>query len=222
MIFLQKYKNQIVSYNVLRMLIGMIGILLPLILFTGRFIQGGYSNLENSISAYYYSEYRDVFVGFLFVLGFYLLSYTGKDSKENCLATMGCIFSLGVALFPCNNDYLLIRILHLVSAGSLFGMFAIFSLWLFRRSFFNKELNIIQKRINRVYIITGIILIISILGLIIITAIQAEEFKNKIKPVFLLESVGLITFAYAWLTRAHFLWRDKSEYRNRFYMFIPL
>ena len=216
---IERSRNQIISYHILRMMIGLIGVALPLILFIGRFVQGGWVNLENSISAYYYTGYRDIFVGFLFVLGFFLLSYRGKDWKENWFANSGFLFALGVALFPCKSEIQFVVTIHFVCAGALFSMFATFSLWLFRRSFCKKDLDNVLKRINRVYIITGLILAACVIDLLIFSLIDSTDFNDKVKPIFIIETVGLVTFAYAWFTRAHFLWRDPSEYGSRLYMF---
>lgn len=213
--------NQIISYQILRMLIGIIGVALPLIVLVGQLIQGGWPNVSDSISGSYYSDFRDVLVGTLFVLGFFLLSYRGKDNKENWFANSGFIFSLGVALLPCNSKIPIVHILHYICAGALFAMFAVFSLWLFRRNFMNKDLSPHLRRINRVYIITGIILIVCILALALFVFIASEEIKEKYKPVFVIETIGLFSFAYSWFTRAHFLWRDPKEYSNRFFMFKP-
>ncbi len=216
---IEERNNQIISYHILRMFIGILGITLPLIVIIGQLIQGGWVKVSNSISASYYSDFRDVLVGILFVLGFFLLSYRGKDNKENWFANSGFIFSLGVALLPCNHAVRIIQILHYICAGLLFGMFAVFSLWLFRRNFFGKELNTYLERINRVYIITGLILVVCIIALAFFVFIASDDFKDKVKPVLIVETIGLFTFAYAWFTRAHFLWRDPEEYKSRIFMF---
>ena len=211
--------SQVISHHMLRMLIGINGIALPVIVFFGRFIPGGWSNVENSISDYYYTEYRDIFVGILFVLGFFLLSYRGKDTKEDCFANSGFFFSLGTALFPCRSDVVLIQAVHYISAVSLFAMFAVFSLWLFRRSFFGTELSPALKKINIVYIVTGTVLVACCVFLIIFGFIRSQSFHSRYKPILITESAGLFTFAYAWFTRAHFLWRDRNEYKSRWHMF---
>jgi hypothetical protein len=218
--YIQKANNQIISYQKLRILIGLIGFLLPVILIIGSIIQGGPENIEDSISSYYYTDFRDIFVGSLFVLGFFLLSYKGKSNVETWVTNTGFVFSLGIALFPCKAECKIICVLHCLSAVLLFAMFASFSLWLFRKDLFAKKTNKVLKRINVVYICTGIALIVGIIGLILFfvfcSIFNIKESDNS-KIVLIFEVLGLFSFAYAWFTRAHFLWRDREEIESRWY-----
>ena len=73
-----KKNDQIISYYELRMLIGAAGILLPLLLFFGKLIFNGSSQIEYSISDYYDNGTAgDILVGVLFALGFFLLVLQG-------------------------------------------------------------------------------------------------------------------------------------------------
>ena len=71
--------QQVISYLALRKLIGLTGVLLPLLLPVGCLIYGESISIQDSISDYYYTETRNILVGVLFVLGFFLLAYRGYE-----------------------------------------------------------------------------------------------------------------------------------------------
>ena len=87
------------SYLELRKAIGILGMVLPFVVSLGAwlFFQEG---IQRSISAYYHTGMRDVFVGTLFAIGFFLLSYKGYERSDAIAGDLGCLFAVGVALFP--------------------------------------------------------------------------------------------------------------------------
>lgn len=90
------------SYLLLRVVIGVMGIGLPLALFLGDWLfLAGSPAPRSSLSAYYHSGMRDVFVGILCVAGIFLITYRVADYKwDNGLSTFAGVLALGVALFP--------------------------------------------------------------------------------------------------------------------------
>jgi hypothetical protein len=73
--------NLVISELVLRRLIGWLGISLPLVLTTGNWIFARTSP-PGSISGYYYTDMRSIFVGGLCALGAFLLAYRGREKPE--------------------------------------------------------------------------------------------------------------------------------------------
>lgn len=90
------------SYLLLRVVIGVMGIALPLALFLGDWLfLAGSPAPRGSLSAYYHSGMRDVFVGILCVVGIFLITYRVEDYKwDNRLSTFAGVLALGVAIFP--------------------------------------------------------------------------------------------------------------------------
>ena len=73
--------------------------LFPLILwFGGRFLAD--VPLQPSISAYYYTPMRDIFVGILFAIGSFLYLYKGFSRQENYALNCAGLLALGIAVFP--------------------------------------------------------------------------------------------------------------------------
>lgn len=91
------------SYLKLRRLLGWLGILLPFFLIAGSLFQ--HVSIQNSISAFYYTAMRDLFVGTLAAMGLFLICYPGykePDDKlsESLITTIGGIAVLLVGAFP--------------------------------------------------------------------------------------------------------------------------
>lgn len=92
------------SYLLMRAVIGFIGVALPFALVLGDWgLERGSPLVRGSLSAYYYSGMRDVFVGALCVTGLFLLTYkVFEHNLDNMLSTVAGVAALGVALF-CTN-----------------------------------------------------------------------------------------------------------------------
>lgn len=63
----------VISYLALRKAIGYLGIALPFVVVLGAWLLKGLG-IQSSISDYYFTDMRDVFVGILFSIGVFLAS----------------------------------------------------------------------------------------------------------------------------------------------------
>ena len=88
----------IISYMNLRKTVGWIGSLLPIVLITGNVIFFT-TSLPGSMSGYYYTHMRDVFVGALCALGVFLVAYTGYDEVDRWITNIAGLCAIGVAFF---------------------------------------------------------------------------------------------------------------------------
>lgn len=204
-----KKNDQIISYYQLRILIGAAGILLPLLLFVGKLIYNGTPQIEFSVSDYYDNGTAgDILVGVLFALGFFLLSYRGYDHIDSKAANLGCVFALGVALFPTTSGNEWVHKLHFVFAILLFSVFIFFSIYLFRKSDPQKSCTQQKQTRNKAYLVCGIIMIVCVVG-IAVCSFLLQELSLKYHLVFWLETIALISFGFSWITKAEFLfWKD--------------
>lgn len=88
-----------INYKTMRVVVGIIAILLaPLV----HFFSGSQEELT-SISISYWTDARDIFVGSLVAVGFFLFAYNGEGGKadwEFYLSKAACLFAVCVALFP--------------------------------------------------------------------------------------------------------------------------
>ncbi len=138
---------EIIHYITLRRVVGILAILFPIILILGSITIGGLNRVERSLSIYYYTNMRNIFVGFLCAFALFLFAYKGYEKKDDFAGNLACVFALGVALFPppffnfpdlinCNCmqiDYDLLAYFHLVSAGLFLLTLSYFSIFLFTK-----------------------------------------------------------------------------------------
>jgi len=196
-----------------RQLIGWLGIMLPVLVVVISWlwpVQGVPWKMQDSISAFYYTSATGVFVGSLFALAMFLLTYGGYegDLADRVLGKIAGSAALGVAFFPTEVPghfaalpwwLAWMGIAHYTFAVLLFLSFIAFALWIFRRtSVTQKESMPTEKRWrNRVFLACGVVMIVSVVWAAI--ALKAG------KPIFLPEAIALVAFAISWLTkgRAH-------------------
>lgn len=200
--------NELVSYLTLRRVIGILGILLPVLLGFGCVLLDGCDGILDSISAYYGSGVRDILVGILFTVGWFLFSYKGYERADDRAGDLGCIFALGVALFPVTSQSWLIRTVHYVSASALFLVLTYFSICLFTKTGDTPTPK--KKARNKVYVTCGVIMLICIVLIPLHKIFWAGSALAAFRPVFWLESLALWAFGISWMTKGEMLLTDSK------------
>lgn len=102
----------LISVPWLRRVVGGLGVSLPFVL---AIVAGE----RESISAYYHSPARDVFVGWLCAISLALAAYRGHDAADKWCARVAALGLLAVAFAPTGPD--LWGKVHLVGALVFFG-----------------------------------------------------------------------------------------------------
>jgi hypothetical protein len=121
----------VISFLLLRKLVGIIGMLLPFVLVAGNAIIG--DDLQASMSGYYYTSMRNIFVGALCGLGIFLVTYNGYDRADRIITNIAGAGAICVAFFPTTpakptSSESLIGDFHLGFAFLVFAMLAVMSL----------------------------------------------------------------------------------------------
>jgi len=195
-----------VSYKTLRKVVGFLGILLPIVVALWGFAILGQADLLDSISDYYSLQTRDVFVGSLFAIGWFLFAYKGPERKDDIAGDFACLFAIGVALFPTGGGGWASK-LHFTFALLLFLVLSYFSLRLFTKS--GGEMTP-QKRIrNRIYIVCGCLMLACILLIGLFKWGLLGDSLTPLKPVFWLETFALWAFGASWFVKGETLWKDR-------------
>ena len=88
----------IMSYLLMRMLIGVIAVLLPFALILANWIIG--HGIQSSVSGYYYTPMRNIFVGSLCAIGVFLVSYDGYDLADRTITDVAGLCAICIACFP--------------------------------------------------------------------------------------------------------------------------
>jgi len=205
-------KDYVISYQVLLITVGVLGIALPLILVFGSMILDNPFVFENSISSYAHTKMGNGFVGIMCAVALFMFSYLGHDKWDNILGHLAGIFALGIAFFPNNisDPWMWRNIVHLCSALLFFTTLICFSLCLFTKT--DQEVMSAQKKNrNKVYKICGYAMIVCIGLIIIYMAWLIDLWPNHglFQPVFWLESFALLAFGISWITKGQVIYKDK-------------
>lgn len=206
---MEQKKPLALSHKAHRAAIGYIGLLLPfvvVIVAKWRPVPDHQGFLLESISAYYYTTGVVFFVGGLFALSLFLLTYRGytDDSEDLWLARLAALAAFVVAASPTEPPWVSVRLAwwtewmgwtHNAGAVVLFGSFIAFSLWLFPRTHkgMRDRMSRRKKRQNLIYRICGAVMILSVAGALYLGLTG--------RSIFIPESVALIMFAISWLTK---------------------
>ena len=190
----------LVSYRTLRRTVGILAMALPLLMLIAGF--------QPSISEYYITYMRNVFVGILCVIGLFLFAYRGYDLLDNIAGDLCCIFALGVAFFPTTSAIGWIHIVHLSSATLLFIMLAIFTGFLFTKG---NPIPTREKLVrNRVYRICCLVIVSCIVSLAVYINYLETTSLARFRPIFWLEAIALWAFGISWFVKGDTLWKDKT------------
>jgi hypothetical protein len=209
-------KDLVLSYLGLRKGIGIIGITLPIVLVIGKGMLES-PGISDSISAYYYSVMRNVFVGSLCAIAIFLISYR-YEHLDDIAGDLAGAFAIGVALFPTAPDVgatgqqMMIGVLHGLFAACFFLTLAFFALVLFRKTDRNKNPTRRKQQRNIVYLVCGIAIVvcIALIGLIVLVSfLSGNPWLQPLHPVFWLESLAIFAFGIAWFVKGETILKDE-------------
>lgn len=211
----------IISYLTLRKAIGFLGVAFPIVVSLGAFIFFG-TGLQGSISAYYYTGMRNVFVGILWAIGFFMISYKGYGIYDTIAGILGCVFAVGITLFPTTPEInpstreQLIGHIHLSLAALFFIVLIIFSMYLFTKTAENKEEHPVtgrKRQRNVVYIVCGAVMAacIVLIGIYQFLPSSTASLVKPYDPIYWLETIAIISFGISWLIKGETLLKDKVE-----------
>jgi hypothetical protein len=209
----------VISYLTLRKVIGVIGIALPFVLALGKVILQG-PGIQESISSYYYTLMRDVFVGSLCAIAVFLMAYKGYERQDDIAGNIAGIAAICVALFPTTpaiNPSTLAKIIggiHLTSATIFFVTLAYFCLKLFTKSD-QAKIRRQKRRRNQVYTTCGYIIVDCIILIGLHALLPPDNILNRLDPVFWLESLAIIAFGVAWFTKGEGILKDGAPQQSR-------
>jgi uncharacterized membrane protein len=188
---------------VLRSGVGLIGMLLPLILLVGNSLFAHELVIRGSVSSYYYTPMRDVFVGGLCSMGVFLLAYRYEPIDDRA-STVAGLAAIGVALFPTAPDGVpdgWVGRLHLGFAAVFFLTLAFFCAFLFTRSSSPADqLGAAKRHRNLLYRVCGWLIVVSLL-VAVLTSRLAPGVQQALHPLYWCEFVASLAFGVAWAVK---------------------
>jgi hypothetical protein len=208
-------QSLVFSYLALRKAIGFLGCALPFAVSLGAWLLFR-TGMQISISNYYYTGTRNVLVGALWAIGFFLLSYRGYERKDHVAGILGCVFALGTALCPTAPEIdpspraVLIGYFHQGFAGLFFFTLIYYSLFLFTKTRPQGRPTRRKLQRNLVYRVCGIAMAVCILLMTIYTFLPetASASLKPYHPIFWLETIAILSFGVSWLTKGQAILQD--------------
>jgi len=216
--FSQDRKNPVfISFKTMRLMVGIMGMALPvvLLLWSGLLVRAPF--LLDSISAYYHTNLRDIFVGILCAVSFFLFAYHGYDKWDFFAFKTASLSALGVAFFPAFikspvNPYVHIapnvsaatNLVHYASPAVFFTTLAAVSLFLFTKTDAEtrKRGLDLRKRVgNAVYVSCGLTMVACLALLLALLLLPDGSPVFDLEPAFWLELVALFAFGISWLVK---------------------
>ena len=196
-------KELVVSYLTLRQMIGWIALLMPVTVKIGAAILDGIP-AGTSISAYYYTSMRDVFVSTMVLVGVLVACYRTPDLCDNVVAVVAGIAAICIGLVPTDPPGA-----HISRLGECHLAFAIafsalsFYLVYFRFGAFTPPAPSRQKRArNRTYKACGLVM------LVCFVADYCLLWQNQ--SVFWPEAISVIAFSIAWLVKGRTVLKERA------------
>lgn len=206
-------KGIVASYLLQRRGIGIIGVLLPFVISIGHALVIGHATLLGSVSAYYYTNMRNIFVGSMAAIGVFLISYR-YDRLDNILSNIAGVGAIGVALFPTQPDHpthkeQIIGYLHAASAAVLFVLLAVFCFVLFTRTDPTQPMTSRKRARNAIYRVCGAVIVLAMVFLgLTLTPLFSDAWVNQNHPRFWAEAIMIFSFGVSWLVKGETILKD--------------
>lgn len=189
------------TYFVLRMVIAGGAVALPPALLVWVAVDPGMP-MRDSLSAFYYSPARGLFVGTLVAIGVALIAYRGYTRGENWLLNAAGTLAIVVALFPTEDPAVpglnVVSVIHAVAAVSFFVLAAL-SIF-----FYGQETvgSIPDPELRRSYRTAYRLLVVLVLVLPMV-ALFIAGLMDSTMALLLVETAALYAFGTFWIVKTY-------------------
>lgn len=193
------YSEGVFDYRALRLLVGLIAFSLPIVVSILS------SDPLSSISASYYTEARDAFVGMLFIVSAFLWAYNGHSAREARTSKFAAIAAILVALFPTARNFeptTLESTIHYGAAIVLFSILAYFCFVYFRKDI--KGLPGKKGKRSKIYFFCGSVMVLCMLIIVTANFFLKEEEMVDFRVTYWAEGIALFAFGIAWIIAGKF------------------
>jgi hypothetical protein len=212
-------QDLVISYLRLRQALGYFAVAMPFVLALGAWLIERIP-WADSVSAYYYTSMRDVFVGGMFAIGVFLVCYRGYDKVDNWLTNAAGASAAAIGLFPMETHYSKVLIerhrdiagpncyvppwlpgYHFAAAATFFALVSCLVLFRFTRT--DQMVMTVRKRArNRVYLVCGFIMVGCLVW------IGLLKWRAPTAAIVIPETGAIVAFAIAWLTKGEAILPD--------------
>lgn len=206
-------KVWLTNQETLRKLVGILGVLLPPLLYLSVRLLTDYTDPLESISHYYYTRFGSILIIVVSLLAIFLLIYKGRKLIDFILSSIAGVGALALLLLPTNNisgkaehvavthliNNELRQNIHFASAGLFLVSLAVMSIILFPRA--DQKVTEMKKVRNKFYIGLGVLMLMSMLVIIPGIWIIPETFYDDHHLTFWMETLAVEFFGISWLIK---------------------
>lgn len=193
-------KRPIFDYRVLRLFMGVIALSLPYaVIFLSQ-------ESLTSVSASYYTDARDTFVGMMFVVGAFLWAYNGHTLRQAAVSKVASLAAFFVGFFPTACDGCAVSaasITHFSAAAVLLSALAYFCLGPFREKTRGQPGKAGRRAV--IYLVCGWAMVAAMLIALAAWLFLEPATVAELRIVFWVELVALNAFGIAWITAGKLL-----------------
>jgi len=209
-------------------LVGVLGMLLPILIYGFLRWSTGHVEVLESISHYYYTRSNPIFIIIISLLAIFLMIYKYEKPIDFYLSFFAGFAALIVLLLPTSsliikcddfcNDYIMsfleknkFRVwTHYIAAAIFLGILNYMCFFLFTKtdpSLVKTEMKI--KR-NNVYIFCGSVMTLALIVILLGTVnVIDPDFYIDNNLTFWMESLAVEAFGFSWLVKGGFILKDK-------------
>jgi hypothetical protein len=209
----------VISFWRLRQILGYVALAMPFVLALGAWWVEQIP-WADSVSAYYYTSMRDVFVGTMFTIGVFLLCYRGYDRHDNIVTNAAGLAAGAIGLLPMEPHYSKVLIerhrdlagpncyvphgflgYHFYAVAVFFALVSYLVMFRFTKT--NQEpATAAKQQRNGVFRVCGVVMLGSF-ALIALLKWRAPE-ASIVVP----EIAAIASFSIAWLTKGQAILPD--------------
>jgi hypothetical protein len=205
-------KELVISYLELRRIIGIVGMSLPVVVAVGAWLIFS-AGLQESLSVYYYTPMRDVWVGLIFFLGGFFLSYRGYNLADQIAGKLATLFGWLFVIFPPAKSMTQSDIsgtLHTIFAAAFFVTLICVSAFLFTKTDPNKPPTPQKLQRNFIYRVCAVVMVVSLgVGAVLYYLPAFASFH----PMFWGETFAIEAFGFSWFVKGEGILKDEERTR---------
>jgi hypothetical protein len=212
-----------------RRLVGINGMLLPVLLWAFLYFTSGHYNVLESISHYYYTRANTIFIGVMSVLSMFLIVYNAEKRIDFIISFIAGIAAILVILYPTDNlvltpcalkcthaisytePHVFRENFHLIAAAIFFLALAYMSFFLFTKTD-KLDGQLGPKKIirNRIYRACAILMLLSMLVILLFGKydLMPNLPYDQWNLTFWMEVVAVESFGFSWLVKGEAIFRD--------------
>ncbi len=213
----------VLSYYTMRRMVGFIALALPFALAAGYLLVALLASghlphplLERSISDYYYTPMRNIYVGSLCAIAAFLACSRGYDVHDEITGYLAGAVTLGVACCPSFNPRsgfytpleFQLGLIHTALAALMYLILAYICIFLFRKSSGAKPFTRRKRDRNRIYAASGLVMVACMMTMVGLTMRSVIEQRHPSHWLFWCEALANCAFGVAWLTKGEGFMRD--------------